>query len=82
MQFFNPDGNPCYFQFVFKEKITGEILFESKLVPPNMSLSPIKLNKTMEKGSYPVVLQLHCFDLNDINRELNGAEIEAQLNVL
>lgn len=80
---FNPEGNPCYFKFTLIEKSTGEILYESKLVPPGKGITPIKLNKIFnEVGSYDTILKFQSFDLEDTEIEYNGSDVEVELNVV
>ncbi|MDM1009522.1 hypothetical protein QTI98_10010 [Clostridium perfringens] len=79
---FNPEGNPCFFKYTIVEKQTGDVLYESKLVPPGKGITPIKLNKTFKKGNYTVVLKFESFDLEDTDIQYNGSDVEIQLNVV
>mgnify|MGYP000168973197 CR=1 FL=1 len=79
---FNPEGNPCFFKYTITEKKTGDVLYESKLVPPGKGITPIKLNKTFKEGSYTVILQFESFDLENTKIQYNGSDVEIQLNVV
>lgn len=81
--FFNPEGNPCYFQITLMEKDTGDILYESKLIPPGKGITPVKMTKSFSKtGSYNAVLKFRSYDFEDTSIEYNGSEIDVTLNVV
>ncbi len=81
--FFNPEGNPCYFKVTLIERETGDVLYESRLIPPAQGITPIKLNKTFDKtGTYHAVLQIRSFDFEDTDIEYNGSNIEVDINVV
>lgn len=80
---FNPKGNPCYFQFFIVEKATNEVLYESKLVPPNKGITPVKLNKKFHKvGTYNLVLKFRTYDLENTSIHYNGSNTDIMLNVV
>lgn len=79
---FNPEGNPCFFKYTITEKETGDVLYESKLVPPGKGITPIKLNRTFEKGNYKLILKFESFDLENTDIQYNGSDVEVQLNVV
>lgn len=80
---FNPEDNPCYFKFTIIEKSTGNILYESKLVPPGKGITPIKLNKAFdETGTYDLIMKFQTFSLGDASVSYNGSDVEIQLNVV
>ncbi len=78
---FNPADNPCFFQFNVVDTTTGEILYESKLVPPGKGIEGFKLNRTYEAGEYPAVIQFKSHDLEDPSINYNGSEMEITLVV-
>lgn len=81
--FFNPEGNPCFFKFELVEKQSGDVLYESKLVPPGKGISTIKLNKKFDKvGSYDAVLRFNTVDLENTKISYNGSDIDVKLNVV
>lgn len=79
---FNPEDNPCYFQFVIINKNNGDILYESKLVPPGKGIQPITLRQDMLEGVYPIVVRIRTFDVNNHEQEFNGAEVETTIRVV
>lgn len=81
--FYNPEGNPCFFKYTLVEEGTGDILYESKLIPPGQGISPIKINKVYkEVGSYAATLKFQTYDLDKGEQEYNGSEIEVVINVV
>jgi hypothetical protein len=80
---FNPEDNPCFFKFTLVEKETGEILYESKLVPPGQGISPVKMTKTFEEaGVYEATLKFQTVDLEDPDITYNGSEFEVNIKVV
>ncbi|SDY20337.1 hypothetical protein [Eubacterium barkeri] len=80
---FNPEGNPCFFKFEIIERDNGDVLYQSRLVPPGQGISPIKLSKTFnEVGTYNVVLKFQSVDLEDQKTNYNGSDVEVKLNVV
>lgn len=80
---FNPEDNPCYFKFTLVEKETGDVLYESKLVPPGQGITPIEINKSYkEVGTYPAILKFETVDFEDTDITYNGSEMEVDLNVV
>ena len=47
----NTEGNPCYMKFAVKLKDSGEVLYESELVPPGKAVPEIRLNRPLEAGT-------------------------------
>lgn len=79
---FNPEGNPCYFQFTLTEKESGKTLYESKLVEPGKGVGPLKCSRTFDsKGEIPVVLKFKTVDFEDPDITYNGSEISFSLIV-
>lgn len=79
---FNPEDNPCFFQFNVVDKTTGEVLYESKLVPPGKGIETFELNRAYEAGEYPAVIQFKSHDLEDPTINYNGSEMEIKLVVI
>lgn len=80
---FNPEGNPCHFQFTLVEKETGKVLYESKLVPPGKGIGPIEIKKSYDKvGTYPAILKFKTVDFEDTDITYNGSEVEVDINVV
>lgn len=80
---FNPEDNPCYFQFTLVEKSTGDILYESKLVPPGQGITPVKISKSFnEVGTYDAILKFKTVDFEDTDITYNGSDIDVTINVV
>ncbi len=78
---FNPEDNPCFFQFNIKSRDTDEVFYESKLVPPGKGIDGIELNRTFEAGEYPAVIQFRTHDLEDPTINYNGSDMEITIIV-
>lgn len=71
--FSNPAQNSCYFQITLSLE-DGTVLWQSELVEPGNISDPIKLNRTLQAGTYPnAVLKYDCFTMDGTMRALNGA---------
>lgn len=80
--FFNPEGNPCYFRFILKDKTTKKIVYKSDLVPPGKGISPITLRDSYDVGVYKLSLEIKSYDFEDTDIQYNGANVDVDLNVL
>lgn len=78
----NPDGNPCYFQFTIIQKDTGEELFQTALVEPGKAVLDQKLNRQLSEGVYPVIIRIETYSLKDKDVKLNGGEVQTNLIVI
>lgn len=79
---YNPKDNPCYFQFNVILNETGEILFETDLVPPGSAVTTVKLPRNFKKGIYPITLKISSFSLDDYEQKLNGGEVKVNIVAL
>lgn len=77
----NPETNPCYFKFSLELKETGEILYESGLVPPGKAITEETLTRKMDEGKYLVLVKMDTFSLEDDTQPLNGGSSETILEV-
>ena len=75
----NTEGNPCYMKFAVKLKDSGEVLYESELVPPGKAVPEIRLNRPLEAGTYPVAVEISTFSLDDPTQPLNGAQMGTEI---
>lgn len=78
MALINPEGNPCYFKFELMLKDTGELLYESKLVPPGDAITEITMSKALPAGEYDATIKISTLSL-DGTTALNGANEETVL---
>lgn len=75
----NTEGNPCYMRFTVKLKDGGEVLYQSELVPPGQAIPSMRLNRTLDAGTYPVVVTIGTYSLDDPSQPLNGAELGTKI---
>lgn len=76
----NPEGNPCFFKYKLVLKDTGEVLYESKQVPPGEAIARLTLNRALDAGEYPAVLQIETANIAT-QEAMNGANMETVLVV-
>lgn len=75
----NTEGNPCYMRFTVKLKDGGEVLYQSELVPPGQAIPSMRLNRALDAGTYPVVVTIGTYSLDDPSQPLNGAELGTKI---
>ncbi len=78
---FNPNDNPCFFQFNLIDKTTGETVYSSKLIPPGKGLKTFEINKLYPVGEHGIIVQVNTHDLEEPTMKYNGSEIEAVIIV-
>lgn len=78
--FSNPEGNPCYFTFQLVLKDSGEVLYESKQVPPGEAITRATLSRALQEGDYPATLKIVTASIVDMS-PMNGADMETVLEV-
>ncbi len=77
----NPDGNPCNFKFTLSVLETGETLCSTEYVKPGDAIRGVKLDDTLEKGSYTLVINIATASL-DTGTQMNGAQVKTELKVV
>ena len=77
----NPAGNPCYFRYTLMIEETGEILYQSKLIPPGKAVLEIKLSRPLTKGDYSLLIAIDSISLTDGRTPMNGGEQKVFLKV-
>lgn len=75
----NPNTNPCYFQFRIVLDNGNKTIYESKLIKPGYAVTTVNLNQRFEQGKYPITIQINTYKLNDYKVRLNGGEIKTNL---
>ena len=76
----NAEGNPCYFTFQLVLKDSGEVLYESKQVPPGEAITTATLSKALDAGEYAAELRITTASIVDLS-PMNGANMETVLDV-
>ncbi|MDR1409891.1 MAG: hypothetical protein LBJ12_06470 [Oscillospiraceae bacterium] len=74
VNFYNPEGNACYFEISIILTDTKEELYKSKLVQPGQKLYRIELNRGLDKGTYQATLHYGTYSLTD-QTPMNGANV-------
>nr|WP_294494108.1 hypothetical protein [uncultured Mediterraneibacter sp.] len=77
----NPEGNTCYFVYTISLADSGEVLYESGYIEPGSAIPEFELNRTLEPGTYDIVINAAASDIDDYTQELNGGSIDALLEV-
>ena len=77
----NPKGNPCYFRYTLVLEETGEILYQSKLIPPGKAVLQIELSRPLPIGDYVLLIGIDSISLVDGRTPMNGGEGRALLQV-
>lgn len=84
--FYNPVENKdeYYLTFQLWAEINGknELLYTSGLVEPGNSIYEIKLNKTLEKGTYNAVIHIQPYRMNKDLTPTNNADIKAVIKAV
>lgn len=78
----NPEGNECYFKFVFILDDTGERIYESGLVEPGKAIIDFDLNRSLDAGDHKVTVKILTSDLNDPTKSLNGGDMKTVIHVV
>ncbi len=76
----NPSNNPCYFRYRLTLQETGEVLYQSGLIPPGMAVKEIKLSRALPKGEYTLNISIETFSLAD-RTPMNGGMQDVPLSV-
>lgn len=84
--FYNPVENKdrYYLTFQLWAEINGknELLYTSGLVEPGNSIYEIKLDKTLEKGTYNAVIHIQPYRMNKDLTPTNNADIKAVIKAV
>lgn len=80
----NPDANEgqYYLTFELSLKETGEVLYTSGLVPPGKTIQKITLSRPLEAGSYPAVIHVQPYKMDEEQTPTNNADMETELIVV
>lgn len=79
--FSNPEGNPCYFKIQIVLDDTGEMIYESNMIPPGYSVQNIKLTKSLSAGTYSATINYLTYSFDSELNELNNAVVNTKLVV-
>ncbi len=79
VELYNPEENEVHFKISFILKETNETIYESKLIAPGQHLYHITLDKALEPGEHPIIMQYSTFSADDTFTPKNGASVECVL---
>ena len=74
MVLLNPEENSCWFTFEIILQETGESLFMSGLIAPDMFIEDLTLSRPLEQGQYDAVLKIQAYDLLNLT-EISGSSV-------
>lgn len=77
----NPETNPCYFQYSLRMEETGEVFYQSGFIAPGDAVEGVEFTRSFENGTYPIVVSINTYDLTNYEQRLNGGEMNATLIV-
>lgn len=75
----NPEKNPCYFKFQIVVDKTGEILYESNLVPPGYAISKFHLKRALDAGSYKATVKYLTYSFDAEQIPLNKGQVKTTI---
>ena len=71
---YNPEKNSCYFKISLLLE-DGTLLYQSDLIAPGKEIEEIEISRALPSGNYEnAILKYECFDMDQNNTPLNGAE--------
>lgn len=74
----NDAENNCYLQYTLL--LEGEVLYTSGLIEPGKAVKDLKLNRSLEQGTYQLTIQVQPYSLDDRQPQVN-ANVRAKLVV-
>ncbi len=77
----NPEENPCYFKFQIILDSTGEIIYESNLVPPGYAISKFHLTRALDAGNYKATVKYLTYSFDAEQNPLNNGQMKTTISV-
>lgn len=74
----NPAENRCYFQFTITLDETGEVLYESQLVPPSEGIYLIDISRPLEAGIYSATIFISTTDV-ETGGKMNSCKMKTTI---
>lgn len=75
----NPEENPCYFKFQIVLDSSGEVLYESNLVPPGYAISKFHLKRTLDAGTYKATVKYLTYSFDAEQNPLNKGQVKTTI---
>lgn len=79
MVLLNPEGNPCYFRYTLTLSDSGEVLYQSGLIPPGMAVTDLELQRSLPMGEYSLDISVETFSLDEERAAMNGTRTTVKL---
>ncbi|MGX8850573.1 hypothetical protein [Amedibacillus sp. YH-ame10] len=76
---YNPENNPCYFKFKITLQETGEVIYQSKMIPPGYAVKSVQFDRKFKTGIYPITIYIETNSLEDYTETMNGGELPTRI---
>ena len=80
MTLYNPEGNPCYFEFELYVDGQDEPVYTSDLVEPGKAITELILDEPIATGEHDLTVQINTYALENQAR-MNGSGVQTTLIV-
>lgn len=77
----NPAVNELYMNVEITLDSTGELIYESKAIPPNHYIDYDSLNKVLEKGTYAATAHVTLLNPDDTDTKYNSANFALVITI-
>ena len=80
---FNPEDNRDWYYLTYQLRLkqTGEVLFQTGLIPPGTRCTRVTLNRKLEPGSYDGVMHVQPYYIKDPPAPTNNADLDLKIIV-
>ena len=78
---YNPEDNKDWYYLTFQLclKDTGEVVFQTGLIPPGMYCTKVTLNRAWEAGTYEGIMHVQPYYMRDPPAPTNNADFDIQI---
>ena len=81
LELLNPKVNNVYFKYEVVLDEGDRVLAETKMIPPGKAVDVFPWEGLSPK-SYDVTVRIRTYSIENLKKELNGAELKIKMNVL
>ena len=80
---FNPQDNQGWYYLTFQLRLkeTGEIIFQTGLIPPSLRCTKVDLYRSLESGEYNGVMHVQPYYIKEPPTPTNNADFDIQIIV-
>ena len=80
---YNPDANADWYYLTFELQLkeTGEVLFSTGLIPPDLYCNKVTLSRPLEIGTYECTMIVQPYFIREVPTPTNNAVFDIQLSV-